>query len=176
MLIPTCAYCAGCCCMGGRGGATKETGRAALVVYMVGDTFVHGDMASINCRRRGTNLWISLGHISTSFQAIHLMRFTIKRIILWAFCGVSKLVGHMQYLFLLINHNHSPTWLWRYMLDFAISLPAFQSWVGNKSPCYQSSMRKELDANCDHFKQPLLGLSPSGAYPVLPESWFSEKW
>jgi len=30
--------------MGGRGGATKETGRAALVVYMVGDTCV-GDAA-----------------------------------------------------------------------------------------------------------------------------------
>lgn len=66
MLIPTCAYCAGCCCTGGRGGATKETGRAALVVYMVGDTCTRS-------RRRR--------HISTLFQAIPLMRFTAKRII-----------------------------------------------------------------------------------------------
>ena len=63
MLIPTCAYCAGCCCMGGRGGATKETGRAALVVYTVGDTCTaHGDVA------------IS----QTLFQAIPLMRFYCK--------------------------------------------------------------------------------------------------
>ena len=54
MLIPTWAYCAGCCCTGGRGGATKETGRAPLVVYMVGDT----------CTRMATSPYLNIapGH------------------------------------------------------------------------------------------------------------------
>ena len=63
--------------------------------------------------------------------------------------GVSKLVRHL--CLFLVDRPQSFTNL---TLTLHVGGHDFKSWVGTKSPC-------------DYFKQPLLGLSPSGAYPFL---------